>query len=56
MTDELAPDERRLIRLKYHEDLTQQEIANRLGILEGNAKVRLHRARKKLKRELRDQG
>jgi RNA polymerase sigma factor (sigma-70 family) len=56
MTAGLAPDDRRLIRLKYHEDLAQQEIANRLGILEGNAKVRLHRALKKLERELRDQG
>jgi RNA polymerase sigma factor (sigma-70 family) len=55
MTARLAPDDRRLIRLKYHDDLTQQEIANRLGIPEGNAKVRLHRARKKLERELREQ-
>jgi RNA polymerase sigma-70 factor (ECF subfamily) len=56
MISGLAPDDRRLIRLKYDDDLTQREIANRLGIPEGNAKVRLHRARKKLERELRDRG
>jgi RNA polymerase sigma-70 factor (ECF subfamily) len=54
MTAGLAPDDRRIITLKYQDDLTQQQIANRLGIPEGNAKVRLHRARKKLERELRD--
>jgi RNA polymerase sigma-70 factor (ECF subfamily) len=52
----LAPYDRLLIRLRYVDDLTQLEIANRLGILEGNAKVRLHRAREKIKRELRDRG
>ncbi len=56
MTLGLAPCDRLLIRLRYHDDLTQLEIANRLGILEGNAKVRLHRAREKIKRELRDRG
>jgi RNA polymerase sigma factor (sigma-70 family) len=56
MTAGLARYDRLLIRLRYHDDLTQLEIANRLGILEGNAKVRLHRAREKIKRELRDRG
>ena len=56
MTAGLTPEDRRLIRLKYQDDLTQQEIANRLGIPEGNAKVRLHRARKKIERELRERG
>jgi RNA polymerase sigma factor (sigma-70 family) len=52
----LTPADRYLIRLKYDEDLTLRAIANRLGILEGNAKVRLHRALRKHERELRDRG
>jgi RNA polymerase sigma-70 factor (ECF subfamily) len=37
--------------LRYGEDLTQSAIARRLGIPEGTVKVRLHRARDKLRRE-----
>lgn len=44
-----APD-RRLLELRYTEDLTQRAIASRLGIPEGTVKVRLHRARNKLRR------
>lgn len=47
----LTPGDRHLIRLKYDADLTLRAIANRLGILEGNAKVRLHRALEKLRDE-----
>jgi RNA polymerase sigma-70 factor, ECF subfamily len=46
------PD-REVLRLRYLEDLTQTEVAHRLGIPEGTAKVRLHRARKRLAREMR---
>jgi RNA polymerase sigma-70 factor (ECF subfamily) len=46
------PD-REVLHLRYLEDLTQTEVAHRLGIPEGTAKVRLHRARKRLARELR---
>jgi RNA polymerase sigma-70 factor (ECF subfamily) len=35
--------------MKYQEDLTQGMIARRLGIPEGTVKVRLHRARNKLR-------
>ena len=42
--------DRQLLELRYTEDLTQQAIANRLGIPEGTVKVRLHRARDKLRR------
>lgn len=42
--------DRLLLQLRYAEDLTQQAIATRLGIPEGTVKVRLHRARKKLRR------
>jgi RNA polymerase sigma-70 factor, ECF subfamily len=46
------PD-REVLHLRYLEDLTQTEVAHRLGIPEGTAKVRLHRARKRLQTELR---
>jgi RNA polymerase sigma-70 factor (ECF subfamily) len=45
--------DREVLHLRYLEDLTQMEVAHRLGIPEGTAKVRLHRARKRLERELR---
>jgi RNA polymerase sigma-70 factor, ECF subfamily len=47
---ELNDKERVLIDLRYRQDLTQGAIARRLGIPEGTVKVRLHRARKKLRR------
>jgi RNA polymerase sigma-70 factor (ECF subfamily) len=42
--------DRRLLELRYREDLTQAAIADRLGIPEGTVKVRLHRARNRLRR------
>lgn len=42
--------DRRLLEMRYQEDLTQATIARRLGIPEGTVKVRLHRARNKLRR------
>jgi len=47
--DLLSDRDRRLLRMKYEEDLTQAAIARRLGIPEGTVKVRLHRARNKLR-------
>ena len=41
--------ERRLLHLRYVEDLAQPLVAQRLGIPEGTAKVRLHRARNRLR-------
>jgi RNA polymerase sigma-70 factor (ECF subfamily) len=46
----LSDRDRQLLELRYTEDLTQQAIARRLGIPEGTVKVRLHRARNKLRR------
>jgi RNA polymerase sigma-70 factor (ECF subfamily) len=46
----LSDRDRQLLELRYTEDLTQQAIARRLGIPEGTVKVRLHRARIKLRR------
>jgi RNA polymerase sigma-70 factor, ECF subfamily len=46
----LSEKDRSLLTMRYQEDLTQSAIARRLGIPEGTVKVRLHRARKKLRR------
>jgi RNA polymerase sigma-70 factor (ECF subfamily) len=45
----LRPEERTLIHLRYVEDLTQGQVAARLGVPEGTVKVRLHRARARLR-------
>jgi RNA polymerase sigma-70 factor (ECF subfamily) len=47
--DLLSERDRRLLEMKYEEDLTQGMIASRLGIPEGTVKVRLHRARNRLR-------
>lgn len=47
---DLSERDRRLLEMRYEEDLTQKTIARRLGIPEGTVKVRLHRARNKLRR------
>lgn len=48
----LDPDERLLIELRYTRDLTQPAIARALELPEGTVKVRLHRARSKLREAL----
>ena len=48
--DRLSERDRRLLEMRYEEDLTQAAIAHRLGIPEGTVKVQLHRARMKLRR------
>lgn len=45
----LQPEDRRLIHLRYVEDLTQGQVAARVGMPEGTVKVRLHRARARLR-------
>lgn len=45
----LSARDRELLEMRYEEDLTQGMIARRLGIPEGTVKVRLHRARNKLR-------
>jgi RNA polymerase sigma-70 factor, ECF subfamily len=47
--DTLADGDRRLLALRYSEDLSQSEVARRLGVPEGTVKVRLHRARRRLR-------
>ncbi len=46
---ELSPHERLLIALKYEYDYSHPELAVKLGIPEATARVRLHRAHKRLK-------
>ena len=46
----LSERERELLEMRYQDDLTQAAIADKLGIPEGTVKVRLHRARNKLRR------
>jgi RNA polymerase sigma-70 factor (ECF subfamily) len=48
--EHLNDRDRELLTLRYNEDLTQSAIALRLGIPVGTVKVRLHRARDKLRR------
>jgi RNA polymerase sigma-70 factor (ECF subfamily) len=53
---ELTPDERLLITLRYALGCTHPQIAARLQIPETTARVRLHRARKRLRTLLEDRG
>lgn len=48
----LTPQDRKLLALRYVDDLTQPAVAVALGIPEGTAKVRLHRARGRLQQVL----
>jgi RNA polymerase sigma-70 factor (ECF subfamily) len=45
----LSPLDRRLVGLRYVLDLSHADMASRLGIEEGTARVRLHRARRRLR-------
>lgn len=47
--ERLSERERRLLEMRYQEDLTHPVIARRLGIPEGTVKARLHRVRAKLR-------
>jgi RNA polymerase sigma-70 factor, ECF subfamily len=50
----LADRDQRVLLMRYSEDLSQVEVARRLGLPEGTVKVRLHRARRRLRRLLED--
>ncbi len=56
MLADLEPDDRRLIEMKYDEDLSYAEIGERLGITAGNVGYRLHHLLKRLADQLRDAG
>jgi RNA polymerase sigma-70 factor, ECF subfamily len=49
---DLGELDRRLLMLRYVDDLTHQQIADRTAMPVGTVKVRLHRARKRLRAEL----
>jgi RNA polymerase sigma-70 factor, ECF subfamily len=48
----LDPLDRRLLALRYQEDMTQPKIAELLGMPEGTVKVRLYRARRALAKRM----
>jgi len=48
----LQERDRELLRLRYVDDLTQTDVADRVGLAEGTVKVKLHRLRKKLRDRL----
>lgn len=50
----LREPDRIVLFMRYWHDLSHVQIAERLGMPEGTAKVRLHRARKALERQLDD--
>jgi RNA polymerase sigma-70 factor, ECF subfamily len=50
----LTNDDRRLLLARYWADCTQEQAAALLGMPEGSAKVRLHRARARLRQALED--
>ena len=49
---QIPDQERTLLTLRYGADLAQPEIAKSLDVPEGTVKVRLHRARKRLRRAM----
>lgn len=52
--DRLRAEDRALLALRFHLDLTVPDVADALGIRVGTAKARIHRAIAKLRAELRD--
>ncbi|PKP39079.1 MAG: hypothetical protein CVT98_03400 [Bacteroidetes bacterium HGW-Bacteroidetes-15] len=48
----LDPEDATIVNLFYIDDTPTSEIASIIGISEGNVRIKLHRARKKLKEEL----
>jgi RNA polymerase sigma-70 factor (ECF subfamily) len=50
--DELPPKDRELLLLKYTEDWSCRQIADRLGLSESAVEARLHRARSRLRSQL----
>ena len=52
LNDRLSEGERRLLAYRYWLDYTDRQIADALGIPLGTAKIRLHRARRKLEAAL----
>jgi RNA polymerase sigma-70 factor (ECF subfamily) len=51
----LSPEDQELAHLRYFEDLTCAKLAEHFGLREATVKVRLHRLRLKLKKNMEDQ-
>ena len=56
LVSELDPDDRKLISLKYHENLKYDQISQRTGLSVGNVGYKLHHALKNLADSLRRLG
>jgi RNA polymerase sigma-70 factor, ECF subfamily len=54
--DALTPAHREVLELQYHEDLTQRQVAERLGVPLGTVKSRTLYALRALARELKERG
>ena len=54
--DSLSPAHREVLDLQYHGDLTQRQVAERLGIPLGTVKTRTFHALRALSRELKERG
>lgn len=52
----LSPDHREMINMRYYEDLSYEEMAERLGLPLGTVKARLHRAKDALHKLLQTPG
>ena len=56
LLDEMSDDDRKLIRMKYHDDLKYHDISQRTGISVSNVGYRLHHLLKSLATNLRAAG
>jgi RNA polymerase sigma-70 factor (ECF subfamily) len=52
----LPDDEAQLLRMRFHEELSQNEIADRTGIPLGTVKTRMVRALKRLRDMIEEEG
>lgn len=52
LLEQLSPDQRAVIVLRYYVDLTENEMADMLKVPQGTVKSRLHAARRRLRRML----
>jgi RNA polymerase sigma-70 factor (ECF subfamily) len=54
--ERLAPRDRRLVQLKFVDELSYKEIAAKMGMTVGHVGYQLHHALKSLELELREEG
>lgn len=56
VVDELEPDYKEVILMRYLQDMSVKEISSTIGVTQVNASVRIHRALKKLRKLVVDKG